>query len=140
MHSFQESKFDFHASDASTVGSAYVERKYARIAASSGLPASLKDLLLQIPEPEPSIPNRSQFSLPEDDERSHDAFPYSNLTQAALHWWNALFHPSERATNQLFLILKHPGFRVEDVPANAAQLHQLDKILPLCDIGAQRLA
>jgi len=110
----------------------------------NALPKSIRDLLDLSEQPAlPSAPafgrvseDNSQDSMEDPDlQLAESCSPYANMTQASLHIWNTMFQVSDRALTNLFLLLRHPNFRLEDVPLNASQLHKLDSLLPLTEIG-----
>lgn len=57
-------------------------------------------------------------------------FPVANATEALFLFWYITARPNRKTIRQLFALLKHPDFKLEDVPAET-DLIQMPLRLPL---------
>lgn len=66
--------------------------------------------------------------IPEDAKGSF--FPVANATEALFLCWSIITRPTKEDFRQLLDILRHPQFRIQDIPSEAA-LEQMLFRLPL---------
>ena len=58
-------------------------------------------------------------------------YPVANATEALMLLWYITTRPTQKDYRQLLLMLKHPEFRLCDVPSETKLVEDLPKRLPL---------